>query len=554
MSIGSSTSSDSSTSLEDNDTNKLKGCLLRAERELFRFFSLPLPIEHQQQYDRYNNHNKSSPPLVNDQNDDEDTKNKKKKWWRRSNKAHQQEEAPPPPPIDFVEQQQYTRVSQTTPNYPVPPHPSTWPQRPVFIRASPGTSTHIVGVRGLPDDFCEKHPDLVPVNSGSEPPGHCLIVDFVSKHMVGSLLIRVRGVPSLVHNNTTTTNAKKDYFGTRQRTFQGVIRGRFRHSQPVYDCLSGQTFRRPAGKLPPNWIIKAFQALLARLAPQSSLELFGPKPRSLAPLISTTQTILVTPLKSNNDTTTTNTTTTNKEQQDQGLVCHDGQFFYDSIYDDHINHCYASNDAATMEQEFQEPHATHPHSMIHEATQALAPDDIVPVAPPTKDDTNKNRKFRKRYFNKLLSKSKRTQRQEEKKHAHDEQHHDHHHDESFDFSHHHLPEFAFSTDKEYTFEFYENLVMFENPQKEFAMNLRLPLLRHIPIAPTTDGQPIQMMCAIRKQQQQQQQQQQRHNEEGDDEESVAGWDDELEYLWAFEVWHESLYEYACKAHGIPVDG
>jgi Protein of unknown function (DUF1769) len=544
-SIGSTTRSDSSTSLEDVETTP--SGVLQAELLLFRFFNLPLPVDHPSSCSQRKLQIDASSGTHTEPVIDETPK----KWWRREQQSQDHDHG-----HEQEEQRQYASLqppSSTAP-YQLPPHPSSWPQRPVWIRASPGTSTHIVGIRHVPGDlaydFHDCHPELAPVNAGCEERGHCVVVDFVSKYFVGSLLIRIRGAPSLV---VTSGKSSQDYFGTRQRTFQGVVRGRFRHPQPVYDCLSGQTFRRPAGKLPAHWIIKAFQALLARLAPHNVLILDGPKPRSLAPLVSTTQTILVTPLNDQNATAPP----PQQQQQQQhpqhaSPVLHEGHFFYDSVYDDHVNYCYASNDAATMEQDFVEPHASHEHSMIYQATKTLQPEDLVDVNPPFRhDDVQKNRKFRKRYFNRLLTKWKQKRKRELRQRAKDRKHHEVPLDNDGDDDHHYedhrrdeggppLPNFVFATDKQYTFEFYENLVMFDNPPKEFAMNLRLPLLRHIPIAPTTDGQPIQMMSAIPKRR--------GTTECDDDNKDVAGWDDELDYLWAFEVWHESLYEYACRAH------
>jgi Protein of unknown function (DUF1769) len=568
-SIGSTTLSESSTSLEEVETNTMN--ILQAERLLFRFFNLPLPLDHpsacNQQHQLLQIPTSSgtctSEPFINQM---------PQKWWCREQQSNSHEEQ------DQKQQFSPVQPSSYTPPYQLPPHPSSWPQRPVWIRASPGTSTHIVGIRHVPGDlsddvsFFDSHPDLVPVNAGCEAPGHCIVVDFVSKHFVGSVLIRIRGIPSLVVTSSGITS--QNYHGTRQRTFQGVVRGRFRHAQPVYDCLSGQTFRRPAGKLPAPWIVKAFQALLARLAPHNVLILDGPRPRSLAPLISTTQTILVTPLN-NNDLNATESQQSSpqpqNQQQQSGLqVLHEGQLFFDSVYDNHINYCYSSNDAVTMEQEFVEPHASHEHSMIYQATKALQPEDLADVNPPFRhDDSQKNRKFRKKYFNRLLTKWKQKRKRElcqqsakrDRKHHHqvpqkdvddndnDGHRHEDHHLDYDDDGGPPLPNFVFATDKQYTFEFYEHLVLFDNPQKEFAVNLRLPLLRHIPIAPATDGQPIQMMAALRKRRESNQQ----PCDEDDDETIAAGWDDELDYLWAFEVWHESLYDYACRAHATRVD-
>ena len=398
----------------------------------------------------------------------------------------------------------------------LPPPPRTWPQRPVFIRATPGSSTQILGIRpAIQNDFfdVEHHHNYgaIPINTGQEKgPQECFVVDFMSRHFVGTLLVRVNGVPSLHndhdhgeeynnhHQETSSSPSGRNnpkavgYFHGRQRTFQGVIKGRFHAPLKLDQCVTGQVFRRPAGSLPAHWIIKTFEALVQRLAPHNELHMEGQRPRSLAPLATTAQTIVVQPAGRVMDC---------PPNDDDGLVLHDGHFFYDSVYQEGYS-------IEEMKEELQEPHPSDPCSLIYHAIQQQQQNDSFLVtdskannnkeqltAPPPHH--NDHRKCRKTFFNQSYT-NKATKN------------------------------LQFTTDKEYTFEFYDHLIVFEG--QELCLDLNLPFLHHIKVAPITDGQPIQLMSAVRRQSQGQ-----------------GETDQNIEYLWNFEVWHESLYPLAKKA-------
>ena len=81
-----------------------------------------------------------------------------------------------------------------------------------------------------------------------------------------------------------------------------------------------------------------------------------------------------------------------------------------------------------------------------------------------------------------------------------------------------LSEPRFDTSKRYTFEFYQHLLDFGPDGLAVDMGR---LAGKVPLAAATDGQPIKIMAAYK------------------DEELH-----ELDTLWSFDIWHESLYPLA----------
>jgi hypothetical protein len=76
----------------------------------------------------------------------------------------------------------------------------------------------------------------------------------------------------------------------------------------------------------------------------------------------------------------------------------------------------------------------------------------------------------------------------------------------------------FQTTKEYTFEFYQHLLDFGD---ELAIDVGSMMGGKVGLAKATDGQPLKILAAYR-----------------------ATRNDELDSLWSFDVWHESLYPHA----------
>lgn len=182
----------------------------------------------------------------------------------------------------------------------LPPHPSDWKQRPLLLRPSPGAGMKIRGVRYSSsktyiNSYTEEN---LPINNGMEARGRCLVIDFESDLFIGTACLRLKNAPA----STSEYVSDDDYFRDRKRTFQAVIRGKFKKRIPVSECMTGQLFNRPAGVLPPRVMIKAAVLLISRLAPQLQSRLEGDCPRFLSPLCSAAQTVFMSKSRRISDT------------------------------------------------------------------------------------------------------------------------------------------------------------------------------------------------------------------------------------------------------------
>lgn len=184
----------------------------------------------------------------------------------------------------------------------LPPHPSDWKQRPLLLRPSPGAGMKIRGVRfSSSKTYIKSYTNTeenLPINNGMEARGRCLVIDFESDLFIGTACLRLKNAPT----STSEYLCDDDYFRDRKRTFQAVIRGRFKKRIPVSECMTGQLFNRPAGVLPPRVMIKAAVLLISRLAPQLQSRLEGDCPRFLSPLCSAAQTVFMSKNRRTADT------------------------------------------------------------------------------------------------------------------------------------------------------------------------------------------------------------------------------------------------------------
>lgn len=207
---------------------------------------------------------------------------------------------------------------QTAPLLP----PCDWPQRPLLLRPSQGTTVKGVRFSSSADYLWEpssttpwpvalhhhwqeqgKSPAhvtmqipqcaqccILPINNGNEPPGEALVVDFATEMFDGTLLLRIR------HSAGTTAEPYRDdtgYFAGMNRRYQAVVRGHFKSTFPLTDCLTGFRLERPCGRLPAKFVVKSALKVVSFFAPQLQCQLDGPRPFSLTPLGSTPQTVVV---------------------------------------------------------------------------------------------------------------------------------------------------------------------------------------------------------------------------------------------------------------------
>jgi len=181
----------------------------------------------------------------------------------------------------------------------LPPHPENWPQRPLLLRPTPGVGMKILGVRySSSKTYLPSYEEgqNLPINNGLEEKGKCLVIDFESNLFIGTACLRLKNARRSVCEKNAGSNEylpSTYYFHKKKRTFQAIIRGRFKRTIPMAECVTGQMFARPAKHLPPPLIVKAAVLLMSHLAPQLQSRLEGECPRFLSPLCSTAQTAYV---------------------------------------------------------------------------------------------------------------------------------------------------------------------------------------------------------------------------------------------------------------------
>ncbi|KAL7533285.1 hypothetical protein ACHAXR_005143 [Thalassiosira sp. AJA248-18] len=345
----------------------------------------------------------------------------------------------------------------------VPPSPpEKWPQRPILLRPSPESGMKIRGVRysssmsylPLPGTgYCNGC--TLPINNGLEKPGECLVVDFESDHFIGTAMLRVKNVcdPLNTDNNKAQHGSSSYYFHNRKRTFQGIVRGRFKSPGiPMSECVTGQVFNHPAGHLPPRFIMKGAISIISHLAPQLQARLDGDCPRFMSPLVSTAQ---------------------------SAMSCQ---------RDNNANNDIDGADES-IEATMSEPQPSDPSSLLQNLSGTST------TIPPDSDCITTRIKTRKRAFDKLYARRNNTH--------------------------------TFDPNSEYTFEFFQHLLLFD----EFALNFVKPIGRH-PLHGMLNGQPLKFMAA---------------HQILETSEKGKIVDEEMRWLWSFDLWHESLYKDA-KLH------
>jgi len=362
-----------------------------------------------------------------------------------------------------VSEEEHAYPCKDTYSFMPPSPPEKWPQRPILLRPSPESGMRIRGVRysssktylPLPGTgYCNGC--TLPINNGLEKLGECLVIDFESDFFIGTTMLRIKNVCAPIkklrsdktHNNETDNSS---YFHNKKRTFQGIVRGRFKTPGiPMSECITGQVFNHPAGHLPPRIIMKGAISIISHLAPQLQARLDGDCPRFLSPLVSTAQ---------------------------SAMSCQQT----DEANDDSIGSAGESIEAALSEPQ---PSDSSSLALVQELLHSGAKSKI----PPDSDCITTRIKNRKRAFDKLHAiRSK-------------------------------IP--TFDPNSEYTFEFFQHLLLFD----EFALNFVKPIGKH-PLHGMLNGQPLKFMAAHQIQ-------------ERDNKSKVVG--EEMRWLWSFDLWHESL--------------
>jgi hypothetical protein len=339
----------------------------------------------------------------------------------------------------------------------LPSPPTKWPQRPVMLRPSPNTSTVIRGIRKANEKEYQHYSGfcagcILPINTGRELPGESFAIDFENRHFCGTALFRIKNVPEV-----STSCGATSYFDGKKRKFQAVVKGKFKTPLKMSECVTGQLFDRPAGRLPAKWIVTSFIKVVSVLAPQLEASLDAQEPRFLSPLVATAHTVLEKDAPSCGETQPPISTDENENR----------------LYNYQV---YAG--AADIEDDVEEPSAESSMSVMKHVHGSK---DAGSVA--------KRQKVRKKAYNHIFASK--------------------------------AEEPCFQLDMEYTFEFYQHLLLFDD-----SLAIDMGRIGHVDLAPVTNGQPIKFMSAHK--------------------DSNTG---ELDMLWSFDIWHESLYSYAQAAEG-----
>jgi hypothetical protein len=338
----------------------------------------------------------------------------------------------------------------------LPSSPSRWPQAPVMLRPTPNTNTRIRGIRFADSaeyqhfkGFCAGC--ILPINTGAELTGKSLVIDFESKHFVGTLLMRIKEAPP----NTKDCQSDTSYFDGKKRRFQAIVKGKFKTPLAYSTCVTGQIFDRPAGHLPARWIVQSFIKFVSTLAPQLQVTISGTTPKFLTPLCATAHTVLC------------------KTQEEEDSMVQNAEA------DEKLKNYFIYKGSMDIETNVEEPSNTDPTSLLFTFPNKQPDNGKKPVTT--------RQKLRKKALNhNAASKS---------------------------------DEPTFQLDKEYTFEFYQHLLLFGD---SFAVDMG-SVIGKVNLAPCTDGQPLKFMAATKTD------------------------NEELDYLWSFDIWHESLYALAQAA-------
>ena len=336
----------------------------------------------------------------------------------------------------------------------------------------------------------------LPVNNGTEGPGRCVVIDFESDLFVGTAMMRIkndrapppRWSPDGDANDPTAVDGDVDaddggtssgsyYFHDKKRTFQGVVRGRFKlRGVPMSECVTGQVFHRPAGRMPPRFVVRGAMSIIRNLAPQLQASLDCDRPRFLSPLVSTAQTA--------------------SSRSRRGRACGTGPDGGGGGGDDDDDES-ADGRGGSIEAAMEEPQPSDPSSLLRELLLPR-PDSVGRSfeLPADSDRVARRVKARKRAFDGLRARGDASP--------------------------------TFDPDREYTFEFFQHLLLFD----EFALDLPRPVGKR-PLRRMLDGQPLKFMAAH---------QVVRDGAGGIGPTGTKAIDEEMRWLWSFDLWHESLYE------------
>ena len=199
----------------------------------------------------------------------------------------------------------------------------------------------------------------------------------------------------------------KSYFDNRKRRFQAVVKGKFKTPLKMSECVTGQVFSRPSGSLPARWIVTSFIKFVSTLAPQLEANIDGQHPRFLTPLVATAHTVL----EKNDDGNSREESLQSEDEpqtNEHSIVDKDDRLYNFRVY----------AGAKDIEAYIEEPSAEDTLSIMKRVPDASLVDA---------GSVSKRQRARKKAFNSISAK--------------------------------HADEPCFQLDQEYSFEFYQHLLV-----------------------------------------------------------------------------------------------
>jgi hypothetical protein len=351
----------------------------------------------------------------------------------------------------------------------IPPSPpAKWPQRPILLRPSPDSGMKILGVRKSSSNEYLKLHELgycegctLPINNGFEKAEEHSVIDFETDLFIGSLLLRVKNisVPSHCSNNTPSGEASPDDTSNDNYYF-------YKRKRTFQATVTG---RFKQSEIPMSECItgQMFNRPAGYLPPRvivkGAVSIISRLAPQLQARLEGDCPRFFSPLVSTAQTVLVQPT---KDLTSNPMA--------DEIIEENI--C--------------EPQATEESSIMQSIITSGAGDQIgMSTSPPENKSVSSRIKTRKRAFDKIFAANIKTP--------------------------------TFDTSKEYTFEFFQHLITFD----DFCLDFVKPIGKHS-LHGILNGQPLKFMAA------------QQTDQEGEE---------ILKWLWCFDLWHENLYEDAVLA-------
>lgn len=347
----------------------------------------------------------------------------------------------------------------------LPPAPAKWPQRSILLRPSSGSGMQILGVRHSSSNeymslstlgYCEGC--TLPINNGDEKSGECIVVDFETEIFIGTLLLRVRNIPpplSILDKEKVTysdTNENEERLSDEHYYFNKKRR--------TFQATVKGRFKKhgiPMSECVTGQLFSRPAGYLPpRLIVKGAVSIISRLAPQLQARIEGDCPRFLSPLVS-----TAQTVLAHRINKDAAI------------------------EGKGIEDDLREPKASDHSSMIQSIITS-GTGKLIGIHSTPSDKTSQISRIRtrKRAFDKINAQNIKTP--------------------------------TFDLDKEYTFEFFQHLITFD----DFCLDFAKPIGKH-PLHVMLNGQPLKFMAAHQ---------------------TISEGKESLNWLWCFDLWHASLYE------------